>query len=58
MNKQILNSLFTAFGLIIFLLIFILIGYNWTQGKQPDNFTMLIVIMVFISLENRITKKL
>jgi len=58
MKKSILSLLFTFFGLIIFLILFITIGYNWTQGKQPDNFTVLVVLLVYISLENKISKNL
>lgn len=58
MNKELLNKIFTGFGLVIFLLLFISIGYNWTQGKQPDNFTVLIVLLVYISIDSRMSKKL
>ena len=57
MNKELLKSIWTIFGMVIWLLLFIEAFYEWTQGKQPDNFTVMIILLIAISLEGKFAKR-
>ena len=57
MNKQLLKSIWTLIGIVIWLLLFTKTFYEWTQGKQPDNFTVMIILLIAISLESKFNSK-
>jgi len=57
MNKELLKSIWTIFGIVIWLLLFIKTFYEWTQGKQPDNFTVMMILLIAISLEGKFAKR-
>lgn len=51
MNKETLKSLWVLFGVIIWMLLFTKAFYDWTQGIQPDNFTVMSILLMTIFLE-------
>jgi hypothetical protein len=53
MNKELLKSISTLIGIVIWLLLFTKTFYEWTQGKQPDNFTVMMILLMAISLESK-----
>ena len=53
MDKELLKSIWSLITTIIWLLIFIKTSYDWTQGKQPDNFTVMMILLIAISLESK-----
>ncbi len=57
MNKELLKSIWTIFGIVIWLLLFTKTFYEWTQGKQPDNFTVMMILLIAISLEGKFAKR-
>jgi hypothetical protein len=57
MNKQLLKSIWTLIGIVIWLLLFTKTFYEWTQGKQPDNFTVMMILLITISLESKFNSK-
>lgn len=57
MNKKLLKSIWTIFGIVIWLLLFTKTFYEWTQGKQPDNFTVMMILLIAISLEGKFAKR-
>lgn len=57
MNKELLKSIWIIFGIVIWLLLFIKTFYEWTQGKQPDNFTVMMILLIAISLEGKFAKR-
>lgn len=57
MNKELFKSIWTIFGIVIWLLLFTKTFYEWTQGKQPDNFTVMMILLIAISLEGKFAKR-
>lgn len=57
MNKELLKSIWTIFGIVVWLLLFTKTFYEWTQGKQPDNFTVMMILLIAISLEGKFAKR-
>ena len=57
MNKELLKSIWTIFGIAIWLLLFTKTSYEWTQGKQPDNFTVMMILLIAILLKGKFTKR-
>jgi hypothetical protein len=57
MNKELLKSIWTLIGIVIWLLLFTKTFYEWTQGKQPDNFTVMTILLIAISLESKFNSK-
>jgi hypothetical protein len=57
MNKELLKSIWTIFEIVIWLLLFAKTFYEWTQGKQPDNFTVMMILLIAISLEGKFAKR-
>ena len=57
MNKKLLKSIWTLIGIMIWLLLFTKTFYEWTQGKQPDNFTVMMILLIAISLESKFNSK-
>jgi hypothetical protein len=53
MNKELLKSIWTLIGIVIWILLFTKTFYEWTQGKQPDNFTVMVILLIAISLESK-----
>jgi hypothetical protein len=57
MNKELLKSIWTLIGIVIWLLLFTKTFYEWTQGKQPDNFTIMVILLIAISLESKFNSR-
>jgi hypothetical protein len=57
MNKELLKSIWTLIGIVIWLLLFTKTFYEWTQGNQPDNFTVMTILLIAISLESKFNSK-
>ena len=57
MNKELLKSIWTIFGIVIWLFLFTKTFYEWTQGKQPDNFTVMMILLIDISLKCKFAKR-
>ena len=57
MNKELLKSIWTIFGIVIWLLLFAKTFYEWRQGKQPDNFTVMMILLIAILLKDKFTKR-
>lgn len=53
MNKEFLKLFWKLFGLGVFALLMIKVMYEWTQGKQPENLTVIIILLMAIQLERR-----
>lgn len=57
MNKELLKSIWILFGIVIWATLFIKTYYEWTKGKQPDNFTVMMILLISILLEGEFTRK-
>ncbi len=57
MDRNILKHLFTLTIAVIWIFLFLKTFYEWTQGKQPDNFTVIVIIVLAITSEYRINYK-
>jgi hypothetical protein len=57
MNKELLKSIWTLIGIVIWLLLFTKTFFEWTQGKQPDNFTVMMILLIAISLESKFNSR-
>jgi hypothetical protein len=57
MKTELLKSIWTLIGIVIWLLLFTKTFYEWTQGKQPDNFTVMMILLIAISLESKFNSR-
>lgn len=56
MNKELLKSILTLIQMLIWLSLLVKISYEWFLGKEPDNFTVLLTLLMTISLESRFNR--
>jgi hypothetical protein len=47
----------TLIGIVIWLLLFTKTFYEWTQGKEPDNFTVIMILLLAILLESKFNNR-
>ena len=57
MKKELLKSIWTLIGIVIWVLLFTKTFYEWTQGKQPDNITVMMILLIAISLESKFNSR-
>lgn len=53
MNKELLKLIWNTFGLVLLILLLVNTFYEWTQGKQPDNMVVMVILILTISLNKK-----
>lgn len=53
MRKELLKPLFIQVGALCQLVLFLKAFYDWVLGIQPSNFTVMMVLLLTILLENK-----
>jgi heme/copper-type cytochrome/quinol oxidase subunit 2 len=57
-NKKILNKLWTLFGLIIFVILIVRVTfYYFVYDVDPDNMTVMVLAMMYISITYKFNDK-
>ena len=57
MSKKFLKLIWILTGAVTWLVIFIKTFYEWTHGKQPDNFTVMIILLLAILMQGMFSKQ-
>jgi hypothetical protein len=57
MNKEILKNIWTLIGTLVFLSLFVKTSYEYTQGKQPENFTVMMALIMYIWISGKMNSE-
>ena len=57
MNKEILKNIWTLIGTLVFLSLFVKTSYEYAQGKQPENFTVMMVLIMYIWISGKMNSE-
>ena len=57
MNMEALKSFWVIFRIAICILVYIITFYDWMQGIQPDNFTVMSVLLMTMFLQGELRGK-
>lgn len=57
MNKEFLKSIWILIVIVMWVLLLAKTSYEWLQGKEPDNFVVMVIILITISLENKFNNR-
>jgi hypothetical protein len=57
MNKENFKNIWTVIKILVFLSLFVKTSYEYAQGKQPDNFTVMMVLIMYMWMNEKINSE-